>query len=266
MAGSVEPPRLELRSLSKSFGGTQALRGVDLSVLPGEVHGLLGENGSGKSTLIKMLAGFHDPDDGELLIDGEPVRLPLARGSSASSGMSFVHQDLGLIESLSVLENLRMAEIASSRSRFRIRGAGSARRARETFERYGVRIDPTRVVGGLKPVERALLAIVRAIEEIRGVGAGQGVLVLDEPTVFLPREGIERAVLARPRGGGRRGERSSSSRTTSTRCARSPIASPSSATARRRHGRHRRDERDDVRRDDHRPPAGRSSQTSSTPT
>jgi ribose transport system ATP-binding protein len=187
----VSAPRLELRSLSKSFGGTQALRGVDLSLLPGEVHGLLGENGSGKSTLIKILAGFHNPDDGELLIDGKPVRLPLAPGQFRELGLSFVHQDLGLIESLSVLENLRVAELASSRSRFGISWRRERKRARETFDRYGIRIDPTAVVGELKPVERALLAIVRATEEIRGVGLGQGVLVLDEPTVFLPREGIE---------------------------------------------------------------------------
>jgi ribose transport system ATP-binding protein len=187
----VGPPQLELRRLSKSFGGTQALREVDLSLLPGEVHGLLGENGSGKSTLIKVLAGFHDPDGGELLIKGEEVRLPLAPGQFRELGLAFVHQDLGLIESLSVLENLRVAEIASSRSRFGISWRRERRRARETFERYGVRIDPTVMVGELKPVERALLAIVRAIEEIRIVGAGHGVLVLDEPTVFLPREGIE---------------------------------------------------------------------------
>jgi ribose transport system ATP-binding protein len=185
-------PRLELRDLSKSFGGTHALRSVDLTVLPGEVHGLLGENGSGKSTLIKILAGFHAPDGGELLIDGEPVRLPLAPGQFRQLGMSFVHQDLGLVESLSVLENLRVAEIAASRSRFGISWRKERRRARETFERYGLRIDATAAVRDLRPVERALLAIVRALEEIRAVGRGQGLLVLDEPTVFLPEEGVDR--------------------------------------------------------------------------
>ena len=189
---AAAPARLEVRALSKSFGGTQALRGVDLTVLPGEVHGLLGENGSGKSTLIKVLAGYHEPDGGELAIDGEPVRLPLHPGQFRQLGMSFVHQDLGLVESLSVLENLRVADITSSRSRFGISWRRERSRAAATFERYGLRLDPSARVASLKPVERALLAIVRAIEEIRSVGRGHGLLVLDEPTVFLPREGIER--------------------------------------------------------------------------
>ena len=185
-------PRLEARGLTKSFGGTQALRGVGLTLLPGEVHGLLGENGSGKSTLIKILAGFHAPDAGELEIDGEPVRLPLEAGKFRELGMSFVHQQLGLVESLSVLENLRVADLAESRSRFRISWRRERARAREAFERYGLRLDPRATVGELKPVERALLAIVRAMEENRSVGRGHGLIVLDEPTVFLPREGIER--------------------------------------------------------------------------
>jgi ribose transport system ATP-binding protein len=189
---AAQHPRLALRNLAKSFGGTQALRGVDLDVLPGEVHGLLGENGSGKSTLIKVLAGFHEPDGGELHVDGEAVPLPLATGQFRQLGMSFVHQDLGLVESLSVLENLRVAEIASSRSRFGISWRSERARARATFEGYGVVLDPTATVAALKPVERALLAIVRAIEEIRSVGRGHGLLILDEPTVFLPKEGVER--------------------------------------------------------------------------
>jgi ribose transport system ATP-binding protein len=185
-------PRLEARGLTKSFGGTQALRGVGLTLFPGEVHGLLGENGSGKSTLIKILAGFHAPDAGELEIDGEPVRLPLEAGRFRQLGMSFVHQHLGLVESLSVLENLRVADLAESRSRFRISWRRERARARETVERYGLRLDPRAIVADLKPVERALLAIVRAMEENRSVGRGHGLIVLDEPTVFLPREGIER--------------------------------------------------------------------------
>jgi len=192
MVDAAHQPRLALRNLSKSFGGTQALRGVDLDVFPGEVHGLLGENGSGKSTLIKVLAGFHEPDAGDLLVDGEPVRLPLSTGQFRQLGMSFVHQDLGLVESLSVLENLRVADIASSRSRFGISWRSERVRADKTFESYGVRLDPGATVATLKPVERALLAIVRAIEEIRAVGRGHGLLILDEPTVFLPKEGVER--------------------------------------------------------------------------
>ena len=193
VADDAAQPRLEARGLTKSFGGTQALRGVDLTLLPGEVHGLLGENGSGKSTLIKILAGFHAPDAGELWIDGEAVRLPLATGQFRELGMSFVHQHLGLVESLSVLENLRVADIASSRSRFGIswrQRAARARARRSSATACGSTRAP--IVADLKPVERALLAIVRAIEEIRSVGRGHGVLVLDEPTVFLPREGIER--------------------------------------------------------------------------
>jgi ribose transport system ATP-binding protein len=192
VSDAAQHPRLSLHGLSKSFGGTKALRGVDLDVLPGEVHGLLGENGSGKSTLIKVLAGLHEPEAGELWVDGEAVRLPLAIGQFRQLGMSFVHQDLGLVDSLSVLENLRVADIASSRSRFRISWRGERARARETFARYGVNLDPRASISALKPVERALLAIVRAIEEIRSVGRGHGLLILDEPTVFLPKEGVER--------------------------------------------------------------------------
>src|SRR5712692_3288183 len=98
-------PILAARGLSKSFGGSRALDDVSLTVLPGEVHGLLGENGSGKSTLIKILAGYHAPDAGELEVNGQSVKLPLHPGQFRGLGMSFVHQDLGLVNSLSVVEN-----------------------------------------------------------------------------------------------------------------------------------------------------------------
>lgn len=189
-------PLLALRHLSKSFGGAQALDDVHLTVLPGEIHGLLGENGSGKSTLIRILAGFHAPDAGELEINGGPIKLPLYPGQFLELGISFVHQDLGLIPSLSVVENLRISDVASTRRQWHISWARERKKAAELFSRYGLDIDPGAKVSALLPVERAMLAIVRAVEgfrtSLRKGRASGGLLVLDEPTVFLPRVGIER--------------------------------------------------------------------------
>jgi len=190
-APAPRAPALALTGLAKSFGGARALAGVDLTVMAGEVHGLLGENGSGKSTLIKVLAGFHEPDAGELEVRGVPERLPLAPGRFRDLGLSFVHQDLGLVLSLSVAENLFVGKLASPRNRFVISWRRERARARETFARYGVSIDPGARVGDLRPVDRALLAIVRAVEELREQHESTALLVLDEPTVFLPRSGVE---------------------------------------------------------------------------
>ena len=185
----TEPAVIALTGLSKAFGGARALDGVDLTIRRGEVHGLLGENGSGKSTLIKILSGFHAPDDGVLEINGRPVSLPLAPGQFRSHGMVFVHQDLGLVPSLTVLENLLVGELTQNRS-WRVSWKRERRRARETFEAFGLRIDPRAKVSELRPTDRALLAIVRAVEEIHANtapdGSEYGLLVLDEPTVFLP--------------------------------------------------------------------------------
>ncbi len=187
-------PILSVRGLSKSFGGARALDDVSLTVLPGEVHGLLGENGSGKSTLIKILAGYHAPDDGELGVRGKPVKLPLHPGQFRELGMSFVHQDLGLIPSVSVVENLLVGELAGSKDRWGIRWSRERARARAIFARYGVPLDPRARVGDLSPVARALLAIVRAVESMRQVADDRdigGLLILDEPTVFLPKTGAD---------------------------------------------------------------------------
>ena len=145
-----------------------------LSVARGEVHGLLGQNGSGKSTLIKILAGFHAPDPGaELRIDGRAVELPLPPGAFRRERLAFVHQHLGLMPSLTVLENLLIGQLASQPRRF-ISWDEERRRARELFDRYGLDIDPDAPVSRLSPVERALVAIVRAVEEIGGGASTQG--------------------------------------------------------------------------------------------
>lgn len=189
----ARPPALALSGLSKTFGGQKALDAAALTVAPGEVHGLLGQNGSGKSTLIKVLAGFHAPDPGSrLALWGEDVPLPLPPGAFRRHRMSFVHQHLGLVPSLSVLENLMVGRLAE-RHDWAIDWRGARRRALQLFADFGIALDPGRQVADLAPVERALLAILRAVDEIEGAaapGRGGGLLVLDEPTPFLPKADV----------------------------------------------------------------------------
>jgi ribose transport system ATP-binding protein len=192
-ASESRAPALEARNLAKSFGAFLALRGVDVTIGAGEVVALLGENGSGKSTLVKILSGYHEPEaGGELRLNGVDVPLPVALSRARMVGLAFVYQDLGLAGDLQVVENLFVGHRVT-------RGLGSAApinwraeraRARQIFDRYGVKLDPGAQVGRLRPTSQALLAIVRAAEDLREYrqqhdGSG-GVLVLDEPTVFLP--------------------------------------------------------------------------------
>ena len=187
-------PVLRLTNLSKSFGGVQALDRVSLQVGLGEVHGLLGQNGSGKSTLIKILSGFHAPDPGgQLWIDGQEIGLPVAPGALREHGLSFVHQHLGLIPSITVLENLLVYDLAIA-DRWAINWRAEAQRARELFARYDIKLDPLAGVSRLSPVERAQLAIVRAfdwLQRTRGGKGASGLLVLDEPTPFLPAHDVD---------------------------------------------------------------------------
>jgi ribose transport system ATP-binding protein len=187
-------PVLRIANLSKQFGGVRALDRVNLSVARGEVHGLLGQNGSGKSTLIKILSGFHDPDPGGQVWIGErEVRLPLAPGELLEHGLSFVHQHLGLVPSLTVLENLRVYDLAVA-DRWAINWRTEAQRARELFEGYDIDLDPLLPVSRLSAVERAQLAIVRAFDWLQGArraDQASGLLVLDEPTPFLPAYDVD---------------------------------------------------------------------------
>lgn len=188
---------LYLKNISKTFGSNKALDRVDLKIKPGEIHGLIGQNGCGKSTLIKILAGFYTPDEGGMLwVKGEKVIFPLSPGEFKKYGMSFVHQDLGLIPDLTVLENLCISKLASSGA-MHIDWEKEHKNAREIFTRYHVDVDERIPVASLGPVQKAMLAIVRAVEEIKYLSAHEGgskkrgLLVLDEPTVFLPRAEVD---------------------------------------------------------------------------
>jgi ribose transport system ATP-binding protein len=185
---------LELHNISKVFGASRALSDVDMTVQHGEVLALLGENGCGKSTLVKVLAGVHEPEPGgRLVVDGTDVPLPMPLGTSTHLGLCFVHQDLGLARPLTVLENL-LGGAQEGASRWNIRWGREAWKAREMLRSYGVTVDPLAVVDQLPPVDQALVAIARAAEQLKQyrerTGATSSVLVLDEPTVFLPEEEV----------------------------------------------------------------------------
>lgn len=192
-AAQADFPVLRVERLSKSFGGARALDEVSFTVRHGEVHGLLGQNGSGKSTLIKILSGFHEPDGKPAIeIDGRSLPLPVSVSSLRVHGVSFVHQHLGLLPSLTVLENLLLSDFAAE-TRWFVDWRAEAKRARELFERYEIKLDPLVSLSNLTPVERAQLAIVRAFDELGREKHGthpRGLLVLDEPTPFLPARDV----------------------------------------------------------------------------
>jgi ribose transport system ATP-binding protein len=191
------PPAVELRNISKVFGTNRALDQVDLTINQGEVLGLLGQNGSGKSTLVKILSGVYDPEPGgSLKVGGEDVPLPLPPGQASEIGLSFVYQNLALAPGLTVLENLTLGQRITSGGWRPINWRSEHRAARAVLDRYQVQLDLDQKTGELAPVDQARLAIVRAAEDLRRYRARSGgshsVLILDEPTVFLPEEEIDR--------------------------------------------------------------------------
>src|SRR5579862_9130070 len=182
-------PRLLIDGLSKTFGRSRVLRQVSLSVLPGEIHALVGHNGSGKSTLVKVLAGRHAPDPGgTITLDGTPLRVPVRARDLAAGGISFVHQDLGLIDSLSVTENCQVGRFAVRPVSRRISWPREHERVRDVLARLDSDLDPRIPVGALPAADRATVAIARAVA---GQQPGRGVIVLDEATRALPRPAQE---------------------------------------------------------------------------
>jgi simple sugar transport system ATP-binding protein len=175
-------PLVELRGVSKSFGGVQALRDVSCAVRAGEILCLLGDNGAGKSTLIKILSGVHQPTAGELLIEGRPTRFDTPRGARAA-GIATVHQDLGTIPLMSVGRNFFLgAEPKKRVGPFKFFDSELANRvALEQIRSFGItRVeDGDQLVGTMSGGERQVLAIARAMY------FGAKALILDEPTSAL---------------------------------------------------------------------------------
>ncbi|MFJ6376131.1 sugar ABC transporter ATP-binding protein [Pseudarthrobacter oxydans] len=181
--GANSTSALTLSGLRKSFGGTAALDGVDLTVRRGTVHALLGGNGSGKSTTIKILAGVYTADAGSLEVFGEKHDLSTYSPTIAThAGLRFVHQDLGLFEGLSIAENFALDAGYPTQTSGGIKWKQLNRRVKSILEAYELDVDPSTPVNELRPPDRTMVAIARALQDQEG---SELVLVLDEPTASL---------------------------------------------------------------------------------
>jgi len=168
---------LELRGISKRFGASRALAGVDFSLARGEIHALCGENGAGKSTLMNIIDGIHQPDEGEISLDGRAVVID-GPAQAMRLGIGLVHQEIALCGDATVAENIFMPEINAGKSAW-MNYASLNERAATVLRRLGQDIDPARLVKDLSISTQQLIEIAKALT------LDCKVLILDEPTAAL---------------------------------------------------------------------------------
>ncbi|MEZ4561864.1 MAG: sugar ABC transporter ATP-binding protein [Thermomicrobiales bacterium] len=181
-AGATEPI-LVFRGLTKRFGGATALDHVDFDLMPGEIHGLVGENGAGKSTMMKILSGLHTPDEGEMLLRGEPVQFA-SPAEAKARGIGMIYQELSCMPALSVAENVFLG---SQPTKGGLVDWGRMRReAAQHLGVMGIDVDVT------APASSLSLGGQQLVEIARVVFSGASIIVLDEPTSALSAPESER--------------------------------------------------------------------------
>ena len=179
-----ERPILELRGITKSFPGVLANDHVDFDLRRGEVHALLGENGAGKSTLMNILYGLYHPDEGEIRINGEPVRISSPK-AAIEMGVGMVHQHFMLIPVMTVAENIVLAQEPRTAGVFLDHDA-AVRRVRDLAATFNFAIDPD------AKVESITVGQQQRVEILKALFRGADILILDEPTAVLtPQEADE---------------------------------------------------------------------------
>lgn len=179
-AATQDSPALEAREVTKRFPGVLANDRVSFDVARGEIHALLGENGAGKSTLMNVLYGLYQPDEGEVLVGGAPVRFQNPRDAIAR-GIGMVHQHFMLVPPLTVTENIMLG--AESRRGLLLDRQAAAARIAALSTQYGLAVDPAAVVGDLS------VGAQQRVEILKAFYRNADVLILDEPTAVLtPQE------------------------------------------------------------------------------
>jgi ribose transport system ATP-binding protein len=168
---------LSVKGAVKHFGGVQALREVDFDVKSGEIHALLGENGAGKSTLMNLLSGVYAPDEGTIMLDGQPVRFGSPRDAQAA-GIATIFQELDLVPGLDVASNLFLGH-ELMRAGALINNTAMQQDARKRLEAIDLGIDPAQLIRDLSVGQRQVVAIVKALSYATKV------LIMDEPTAAL---------------------------------------------------------------------------------
>jgi simple sugar transport system ATP-binding protein len=181
------PEFIEMRGISKRFGGVRALIDVSFSIRSGEIHCLAGENGCGKSTLIKVLSGVHAPDEGEIILEGKS-HSHLSPAASQHFGVQIIYQDLSLFPNLTVAENIAFRHHVETPLRLANRQAMRTQ-ARAVMDRLKISLPMDELVGTLPIATRQLIAICRAL------AAQARLVVMDEPTASLTHEEVD-ALLA----------------------------------------------------------------------
>ncbi|MGG3815677.1 ATP-binding cassette domain-containing protein, partial [Methylorubrum rhodesianum] len=166
------PAFVELQGITKAFPGVLANDAVDLTVMPGEIHALLGENGAGKSTLMNILTGIYQPDAGTIILDGYARALPSPQ-AAIRAGIGMVHQHFKLVPAFTVAENIHLGW---SRTPWRASAAALEARTRALAARFNLAVRPDAVVGDLSAGEQ------QRVEILRVLARDARLLILDEPT------------------------------------------------------------------------------------